>query len=97
MPPKKVASPSGTQLTAASHGGGVPQGGTQELTSYVQGLLQQMQTRFEEMSNNIITRLDDMSARVDDLEKSIEELMQQAGAEDGETAAAKPKKVAGKK
>lgn len=63
-------------------------GGTQELTTFVQNLLQQMQSRFEEMSNNIITRIDEMGTRVDDLEKSIEELMQHAGTEDGENPAA---------
>ncbi len=65
--------------------------GTQELTAFVQSLLQQMQTRFQEMSDAIITRIDEMGARIDDLEKSIAELMQQAGVEEGDTAAAVPK------
>ncbi|CAD2216767.1 hypothetical protein AGDE_02936 [Angomonas deanei] len=66
--------------------------GTAELTSFVQGLLQQMQSRFEEMSNNIISRIDDMGTRIDDLEKSIDELMQQAGTEEEDTPKAKGKK-----
>ena len=73
-------------------GGGnlsVPQG-TQELTVFVQTLLQQMQTRFQEMSEAIIGRIDDMGTRIDDLEKSIAELMQQAGVEEGDTAGALP-------
>ena len=65
--------------------------GTQELTAFVQNLLQQMQTRFQEMSDAIITRIDEMGTRIDDLEKSIAELMQQAGVEDGDTAHAVPK------
>ena len=65
--------------------------GTQELTAFVQSLLQQMQTRFQEMSDAIITRIDEMGARIDDLEKSIAELMQQAGVEEGESASAVPK------
>lgn len=107
MPPKTAAArpkssdvPIGTATPAASPvstaGGAsaaqVPQGGTQELTAYVQGLLQQMQARFEEMSNNIISRIDEMGARIDDLEHSIDELMQQSGVEDGDTAVARPKK-----
>ncbi|KAK7195704.1 Heat shock factor binding protein 1 [Novymonas esmeraldas] len=102
MPPKTATSPAGRTKSAdvppasspsASIGAGsVPQGGTQELTSYVQGLLQQMQARFEEMSSNIISRIDEMGARIDDLEHSIDELMQQSGVEDGDTAVARPKK-----
>ena len=38
------------------------------------------------MSDAIITRIDEMGARIDDLEKSIAELMQQAGVEDGDAA-----------
>ncbi|CBH14732.1 putative heat shock factor binding protein [Trypanosoma equiperdum] len=52
---------------------------TRELTTFVQGLLQNMQTRFQEMSDTIITRIDEMGTRIDDLEKNIAELMQQAG------------------
>lgn len=77
MPPKT------NSATAA------PQG-SQELTTFVQNLLQQMQTRFEEMSGNIINRIDEMAVRIDDLERSISELMQQAGAEEGDSAGAAP-------
>ena len=35
------------------------------------------QQKFEQMSDQIIGRLDDMGKRVDDLEKNINELMQQ--------------------
>ena len=35
------------------------------------------------MSNQIVARIDEMGQRIDDLEKSIGELMQQAGVEDG--------------
>jgi heat shock factor-binding protein 1 len=38
------------------------------------------------MSEQIINRIDDMGTRIDDLEKSIGDLMQQAGVEEGETA-----------
>ena len=41
------------------------------------------QGRFGQMSDAIITRIDEMGNRIDDLEKSIEGLMAQAGVEDG--------------
>nr|AGN32939.1 hypothetical protein [Trypanosoma rangeli] len=57
---------------------------TQELTGFVQNLLQNMQERFQEISDSIITRIDEMGTRIDDLENSISELMQQAGVEEGD-------------
>ncbi|RNF11998.1 heat shock factor binding protein 1 [Trypanosoma rangeli] len=62
---------------------------TQELTGFVQNLLQNMQERFQEMSDSIITRIDEMGTRIDDLENSISELMHQAGLEEGDTQATK--------
>ena len=41
-----------------------------------------MQDRFEEMSNNIIGRVDEMGKRIDDVEKSINEIMNDLGEED---------------
>ncbi|KAL1510806.1 hypothetical protein AB1Y20_007090 [Prymnesium parvum] len=52
---------------------------TQDLTVFVQNLLQQMQGRFTTMSDAIIGRIDDMGQRIDELENSIGELMAQAG------------------
>mmetsp|Transcript_10000 Transcript_10000/g.25894 ORF Transcript_10000/g.25894 Transcript_10000/m.25894 type:complete len:88 (+) Transcript_10000:21-284(+) len=63
---------------------------TQELTVFVQNLLQQMQGRFATMSDQIISRIDEMGSRIDELESSIGELMAQAGVEEetaGEAAA----------
>ena len=57
----------------------------QDLTLFVQNLLKEMQGRFQTMSDSIINRIDDMGARIDDLEKSISELIQEAGVE-GEAA-----------
>jgi len=51
----------------------------QELTIYVQNLLQNVQDKFQSMSEQIIGRIDDMGNRIDDLEKSIGDLMTQAG------------------
>jgi len=66
----------------ADAGGGkaeaVPEN-AQDLTIFVQNLLEQMQSRFNQMSSSIIGRIDEMGNRIDDLEKSIAELMAQAG------------------
>lgn len=53
------------------------EGGSEELTKFVQDLLGDMQTKFQQMSEQIIGRLDEMGRRVDVLEKNIGELMQQ--------------------
>jgi heat shock factor-binding protein 1 len=66
---------------AAGGNAGDPQN-AQDLTLFVQQLLQQMQGRFQTMSDTIIGRIDEMGSRIDDLEKSIAELMQQAGVDE---------------
>ncbi|XP_029034069.1 uncharacterized protein LOC117600690 [Osmia lignaria lignaria] len=56
----------------------------QELTEYVQTLLQNMQGKFQTMSDQILGKIDEMGNRIDDLEKNITDLMTQAGVEGGE-------------
>ncbi|KAK0157857.1 hypothetical protein PV328_011547 [Microctonus aethiopoides] len=53
----------------------------QELTQFVQTLLEGMQDKFQSMSDQIIGRIDEMGNRIDDLEKNIADLMTQAGVE----------------
>mmetsp|Transcript_15284 Transcript_15284/g.18917 ORF Transcript_15284/g.18917 Transcript_15284/m.18917 type:complete len:112 (+) Transcript_15284:233-568(+) len=69
---------------------GQPDEDQQDLTIFVQNLLTQMQSRFQQMSEAIITRIDDMGNRIDGLEKSIGELMAQAGVEEMEGSPAVP-------
>mmetsp|Transcript_15145 Transcript_15145/g.38268 ORF Transcript_15145/g.38268 Transcript_15145/m.38268 type:complete len:86 (-) Transcript_15145:162-419(-) len=57
---------------------------TQELTSFVQKLLTDMQSKFQTISDSIVGRIDDMGKRIDDLEKSITDLMQTAGVDEDE-------------
>ena len=59
---------------------------TKELNQFVQNLLKQMQDRFEDMSGNIVGRIDEMGThrgyagrRIDDIEKSIGEIMNDLG------------------
>ncbi|KAK3086909.1 hypothetical protein FSP39_025315 [Pinctada imbricata] len=52
----------------------------QDLTQFVQSLLQQMQDKFQGMSDQIINR--NILLKIDDLEKNIADLMTQAGVDD---------------
>uniref|UniRef100_A0A8D0BD63 Heat shock factor-binding protein 1 n=1 Tax=Salvator merianae TaxID=96440 RepID=A0A8D0BD63_SALMN len=54
----------------------------QDLTAVVQTLLQQMQDKFQTMSDQILGRTDDMNCGIDDLEKNTADLMIQAGVEE---------------
>jgi len=60
----------------------VPDDQHQDLTLFVQNLLKEMQSRFTTMSDGIITRIDDMGHRIDELERSINTLMNEAMVED---------------
>ena len=48
----------------------------------VQSLVENMQQRFQTMSDNIISRIDEMGDRIDELEKSVADVMTQAQAVD---------------
>uniref|UniRef100_A0A3B4VI30 Heat shock factor-binding protein 1 n=1 Tax=Seriola dumerili TaxID=41447 RepID=A0A3B4VI30_SERDU len=69
----------------------------QDLTNVVQTLLQQMQDKFQTMSDQIIGRniLSYEITRIDDLEKNIADLMTQAGVEEIEATPEKAKEGQG--
>jgi len=69
----QFSQPSNTSVDSSS---AVP-GGEEDLSVFVQNLLQQMQSKFEQMSESIIQRIDEMGTRIDDLEKSIGHLVSQ--------------------
>ncbi|KZV25600.1 heat shock factor-binding protein 1-like [Dorcoceras hygrometricum] len=54
---------------------------TTDMTAFVQNLLQQMQTRFQTMSESIISKIDEMGNRIDELEQSISDLRTEMGQE----------------
>eukprot|EP00824_Muranothrix_gubernata_P007630 TRINITY_DN1970_c0_g1_i1.p2 TRINITY_DN1970_c0_g1~~TRINITY_DN1970_c0_g1_i1.p2 ORF type:complete len:129 (-),score=19.88 TRINITY_DN1970_c0_g1_i1:25-360(-) len=62
----------------------VPAQSAQDMTAFVQDLLQQMQHRFQQMSDAIVGRIEEMGSRIDELEKGVEELMAQTGVTGGE-------------
>ncbi|KAI4311156.1 hypothetical protein MLD38_036074 [Melastoma candidum] len=47
---------------------------TTDMTAFVQSLLQQMQSRFQAISESIISKIDDMGSKIDELEQNINEL-----------------------
>ncbi|XP_058738874.1 heat shock factor-binding protein [Vicia villosa] len=63
-----------------------------DMTVFVQNLLQQMQTRFQTMSDSIISKIDDMGGRINELEQSINDLRAEMGVESSPSpvAPAKP-------
>jgi len=78
------------QQTSEGGGSAGSNDSPQDLALFVQTLLQQMQQKFEQMSDNIIGRIDEMGNRIDELEKSIADLMVQAGVDNSD--ASNPKK-----
>ncbi|PSR85130.1 Heat shock factor-binding protein, partial [Actinidia chinensis var. chinensis] len=56
-----------------------PKQSTADMTVFVQNLLQQMQSRFQTMSESIISKIDEMGSRIDELEQSINELRAEMG------------------
>ncbi|XP_044484945.1 heat shock factor-binding protein-like [Mangifera indica] len=54
---------------------------TADMTAFVQNLLQQMQSRFQTMSESIIMKIDEMGNRISELEQSINDLRSEMGIE----------------
>ncbi|NP_001129657.1 heat shock factor-binding protein 1-like protein 1 [Danio rerio] len=52
-----------------------------DLTAIMETTMQQLQSRFQNLSEQIISKMDEMGTRIDDLEKNVADLMTQAGAE----------------
>ncbi|XP_049398025.1 heat shock factor-binding protein-like isoform X2 [Solanum stenotomum] len=78
------------------HDGDNTKQSTADMTVFVQNLLQQMQTRFQTMSESIISKNIEMGNRIDELEQSINDLRGEMG-QDGApspSASLKPKEDA---
>ncbi|ORZ35763.1 heat shock factor binding protein 1-domain-containing protein [Catenaria anguillulae PL171] len=97
-PGSKPASPSADSAPGPTVAQQQPQAA--ELGVYVDTLIKQLQSKFDDMSGHIISKIDTMADRLDDLEKSIAELMQNAeaaaaGPSDDAAAISRPASVAG--
>ncbi|XP_057460814.1 heat shock factor-binding protein-like [Actinidia eriantha] len=69
-----------------------PKQSTADMTVFVQNLLQQMQGRFQTMSESIVTKIDEMGARINELEQSINDLRAEMGPEGSPSPLAPSKK-----
>ncbi|CAG8585446.1 5974_t:CDS:2 [Diversispora eburnea] len=54
----------------------------QELITFTESVFQQLQSKFDDFSTNLVTKIDEMGSRIDSLEKSLGELLQQAEPEE---------------
>ncbi|GAB2277896.1 hypothetical protein Dimus_012598 [Dionaea muscipula] len=72
------------------HDGADPKQSTADMTIFVQNLLQQMQSRFQAMSESVITKIDGMGSRIIELEQSINELRAEMGTEGSPSLSASP-------
>lgn len=52
------------------------------MTEAMEETMQRLQGRFQEISGQLETKLDEMGTRIDGLEKNVAELMTQAGMEE---------------
>ncbi|XP_025021331.1 heat shock factor-binding protein 1-like protein 1 isoform X2 [Python bivittatus] len=52
-----------------------------ELSQFAENLLQQLQENFEDLTDKLSLKMDEMGERIDDLEKHVTGLMAQAGIE----------------
>lgn len=56
-----------------------------EVTSFVQSMLDELENEFTEAENSMLGKMDAMGKRMDDLERSITDLMADAGLDANET------------
>ncbi|KAL6343736.1 hypothetical protein AAG906_027506 [Vitis piasezkii] len=68
-----------------------PKQSTADMTAFVQNLLQQMQSRFQAMSDSIVTKIDEMGSRIDELEQSINDLRTEMGVEGSPSSSGAPR------
>ncbi|XP_051991675.1 heat shock factor-binding protein 1-like protein 1 [Xyrauchen texanus] len=54
----------------------------QDLTAVMETTMQALQSKFQDLSGQIISKMDEMGTRIDDLEKNVADLMTQAGMEE---------------
>lgn len=53
-----------------------------DMTEAMEKTMQRLQGRFQTVSEQLESKMDEMGARIDDLEKNVAELMTQAGMEE---------------
>ncbi|KAJ8334247.1 hypothetical protein SKAU_G00398860 [Synaphobranchus kaupii] len=58
----------------------------QDLTEFMEAKMQNLQSKFQAMSGQLVSRMDEMGTRIDNLEKNVADLMTQAGMEEPQTS-----------
>uniref|UniRef100_W5MPD7 Heat shock factor-binding protein 1 n=1 Tax=Lepisosteus oculatus TaxID=7918 RepID=W5MPD7_LEPOC len=56
----------------------------QDLSDMVEAMMRGLQNKFQAMSDQIVSRMEEMGTRIDDLEKNVADLMTQAGMDESE-------------
>ena len=69
------AQPPSVPLTGPSSG----PTSTEEMNMIITAMLSQMESNFAVMSSRVIDKIDQMSARIDELEETVQDLMQRSG------------------
>ncbi|XP_043922955.1 heat shock factor-binding protein 1-like protein 1 [Protopterus annectens] len=62
------------------------------LSEFVEIVFKRLQDKYEAMSNELISKMEDMGARIDDLDRDVADLMLQAGIEEYDTDLEKTKR-----
>ncbi|KAB1202951.1 Heat shock factor-binding protein 1 [Morella rubra] len=75
------------------HDGEDPKQSSADMSVFVQNLLQQMQSRFQQMSESIVTKIDEMGSRINELEQSINDLRAEMGVEGSPSPMAPSKQI----
>ncbi|KAI0734175.1 heat shock factor binding protein 1-domain-containing protein [Fomitopsis betulina] len=75
--PSKLPAPSGSAAAPSSAKNANPGdiSSPHELTAFVESLLEQLDTKFDDMSSQILDRMMQMSTRVDALEAAIQDII----------------------
>lgn len=55
------------------------------LSEFVEVVFKRLQDKYETMSDELISKMEDMGARIDDLDRDVADLMLQAGIEEYDT------------
>lgn len=58
----------------------------QDLTDFMETKMQDVQNKFQAMSDQLVSKMDEMGTRIDNLEKNVADLMTQAGMEKPQTS-----------
>uniref|UniRef100_A0A6B2F5T8 Uncharacterized protein n=1 Tax=Bothriechis nubestris TaxID=1766655 RepID=A0A6B2F5T8_9SAUR len=64
-----------------------------ELSQFAENLLQQLHENFEDLTDKLSLKMDEMGERINDLEKHVTELMAEAGIENANEASERTKDI----